>query len=83
MSALRSRRSWNSPHKADWKAISKIVKIEIIGGDSRVEECLGLELYTAIGSDVEIEWVLASMNDGNSIVVAIHVMSLNSVVRLE
>jgi hypothetical protein len=37
------------------KAIAKIVKIKIPGDESRVEEWLGLELHTAIGSDVKIE----------------------------
>ena len=83
MSALRSRRSWKSLHKADWKAISKIIKIEITGGESRVEEWLDLELHTAIGSDVKIEWVLDSMNVRNSVVVAVQVITLSGVVRLE
>jgi hypothetical protein len=35
------------------------------------------------GSDVKIEWVLASMNDGNSAVVAVYVITPSGVVRLE
>jgi hypothetical protein len=65
------------------KAIAKIVKVEIAGDESSIEEWLGSELRAAIGSDVEVEWVAADVNDGESGIVAVHVMTPNSVVRLD
>ena len=65
----------------DGKAIAKIVKVEIAGDESRIEEWLGSELRAAIGSDVEVEWVSASANDGDSGIVAVHVMTPSEVVR--
>ena len=67
----------------DGKAIAKIVKVEIAGDESRIEEWLGSELREAIGSDVEVEWVEASVNDGDSGIVAVHVMTPSGVVRLD
>jgi hypothetical protein len=68
---------------ADGKAIVKIVKIEIAGDESRIEEWLGSELRAAIGSNVEVEWVSTSVNDGDSGIVAAHVMTPSGVVRLD
>jgi hypothetical protein len=67
----------------DGKAIAKIVKVEIAGDESRIEELLGSELRTAIGSDVEVEWASKSANDGDSGIVAVHVMTPSGVVRLD
>ena len=58
----------------DGKAIAKIVKIEIAGDGSRIEEWLGSELRAAIGSDVEVEWVAAAASEGESGIVAVHGM---------
>jgi hypothetical protein len=65
------------------KAIAKIVKVEISGYASRIDEWLGSELRAAIGSDVEIEWVAASASEGESGIVAVHVMTPSRVVRLD
>jgi hypothetical protein len=67
----------------DGKAITKIVKIEISGDESRIEEWLGSELRAAIGTDVEVEWIAAAASDGESGIVAVHVMTPSSVVRLD
>jgi hypothetical protein len=67
----------------DGKAIAKIVKVEIAGDESRIEEWLGSELRAAIGSDVEVEWVSATSSDGESGIVAVHVMTPSGVVRLD
>jgi hypothetical protein len=67
----------------DGKAIAKIVKIEIAGDESCIEEWLGSELGAAIGSDVEVEWVAAAASDGESGIVAVHVMTPSGVVRLD
>jgi hypothetical protein len=61
----------------DGKAIAKIVKVEITGDESRIEEWLGSELREAVGSDVEVEWVSADVNDGDSGIVTVHVMTTN------
>ena len=67
----------------DGKAIAKIVKVEFAGDESRIEEWLGSELRAAIGSDVEVEWVSASVTEGDSGIVAVHVMTPSGVVRLD
>ena len=67
----------------DGKAIAKIVKVEISGDESRIEEWLGSELRAAIGSDVEVEWVAAAASEGESGIVAVHVMTPSGVVRLD
>jgi hypothetical protein len=67
----------------DEKAIAKIVKVEIAEDDSRIEEWLGSKLRAAIGSDVEVEWVTVEATDGESGIVAVHVMTPSGVVRLD
>jgi hypothetical protein len=51
----------------DGKAIAKIVKIEICGDES----------------GIEVEWVEAAAIDGESGIVAVHVMTTKGVVRLD
>jgi hypothetical protein len=67
----------------DGKAIAKIVKVELAGDEKTIETYLGSELKAALGSDVEVEWVSADTNDGDSGIVAVHVMTPNGVVRLD
>jgi hypothetical protein len=67
----------------DGKAIVKIVKVEIAGDESRIEEWLGSELRAVIGSDVEVEWDPAAARDVESGIVAVHVMTPSGVVRLD
>ena len=67
----------------DGKAIAKIVKIEIAGDESRIKEWFGSELRAVVGSDVEVEWVENSVNDGDSKIVTEHVMTPSGVVRLD
>jgi hypothetical protein len=66
----------------DGKVISKIVKVEIAFDKSRIEELLGSEILAAIGSEVEVEGASADVNDGNSGIVSVHVMTPSDVVRL-
>ena len=47
------------------------------------EVWLGSALHAAIDSEVEVEWVETSVNDGDSGIVAVHVMTPSSVVRLD
>ena len=67
----------------DGKAITKIVKIEIAGDESCIEEWLGPELRSAIGSGVEVEWFAASASEGESGIAAVHVLTPSGVVRLD
>ena len=67
----------------DGKAVAKIVKVEIAGDEKTIAEYLGSNLKDAIGSDVEVEWVSSSVNDGDSGIVAVHVMTPSGVVRLD
>ena len=66
----------------DGKVIAKIVKVEISGYESRIEEWLGSGLRADIGSDVEVEWAADSASEGESGIVAVHVMTPSGVVRL-
>ena len=67
----------------DGKVIAKIVKVEIAGDESRIEEWLGSELRVAIGSDVKVEWVADSASGGEFRIVAVHVMTPSGVVQLD
>ena len=67
----------------DGKATAKIVKVEIAGDESRIEEWFGSELRAAIGSDVEVDWVAAAASDNESGIVAVHVLTPSGVVRLD
>jgi hypothetical protein len=67
----------------DEKVIAKIVKIEISGDESRIKEWLGSALRTAIGSDVEVEWIPAAASEGESGIVAVHVMTPIGAMRLD
>jgi hypothetical protein len=69
-------------------AVDDVSKIEKRLGraaedESRIEEWLGSELRTAIGSDVEVEWITATASNGKSGIVAVHVMIPSCVVRLD
>jgi hypothetical protein len=55
----------------------------LAGDESRIEEWLESELAAAIGSDVEVEWVAESANDGDSGIVDVHVITPSGVVRLD
>ena len=67
----------------DGKAIAKIVKLEIYGDESRIDEWLGSELRAAIDLDVEVEWVAGAASKGESGIVAVHLMTPSGVVRLD
>jgi hypothetical protein len=67
----------------DGKAIAKIIKVEIAGDEKTIAEYLGSDLMAAIGSDVEVECVSADSNDGDSGIVAVHVMTPSGVARLD
>jgi hypothetical protein len=66
----------------DGTVITKIVKVEISGDESRIEEWLDSELHAAIGSDVEVEWVAAAASEDESGIVTMYVMTPSGVMRL-
>ena len=67
----------------DGKAIAKIVKVEIAGDKKTISEWIGSDLEKAIGSDIEVEWVDASTNDGDTGIVAVHLATPTGVIRLD
>ena len=76
---------WIKNHhpSTDGKAVAKIVKIEIAGTESIISDWLGSDVKTSIGSDIEIEWVSADLNDGDNGIVAIEIETLGGSVRID
>jgi hypothetical protein len=66
----------------DGKAVAEIVKIEISGDEKTIEEWLGSDLSKAFDG-VEIEWVDLANNDGQTGLVAVHLLTPSGVVRLD
>ena len=67
----------------DGKAISKIIKVEIAGDEKTISDWIGSDLEKAIGSDIEVEWLDPSANDGDSGIVAVHLATPSGVVRVD
>ena len=57
--------------------------MEIAGDEKRIQEWLGSELSVALGSEVEIIWLTPADTEGESGIVAVHLMTPNGVVRLD
>jgi hypothetical protein len=76
---------WIKNHhpSTDGKAVAKISKIEIAGDESTIKEWLGSEVKSAIGGGIEIEWVSADANDGDTGIVAVEVETASGKVRLD
>lgn len=72
----------NYPSK-DGKPTAKIVKVEIAGDPVRIEGWIGSDLESALGSDVEVVWLTPEDTEGESGIVAAHLMTPNDVVRLD
>jgi hypothetical protein len=72
----------NDHPSSDGKAVAEIVKIEIAGDETTIEEWLGSDLSKAFDG-VEIEWVDPQSNDGQTGLVAVHLSTPNGVVRLD
>jgi hypothetical protein len=64
-------------------AVSAIEKIEIAGDEKTISEWIGSDLEKAIGNNIEVEWVDASNNDGDSGIVAVHLQTPTGVIRLD
>ena len=67
----------------DGKAIAKIVKVEIAGDEKRITDWLGNDLATALGSEVEVIWSSPADTEGESGIVAVHLMTPSGVVRVD
>ena len=67
----------------DGKAIVKIVKVEIAGDEKRITDWLGNDLATALGSEVEVMWLSPADTEGESGIVAVHLMTPSGVVRVD
>ena len=67
----------------DRKAIIKIVIVNIAGGESHIEEWLGSKLRAIKGLNVKVEWAVAEANESKFGIIAEHVMTPSSVVRLD
>jgi hypothetical protein len=76
---------WIKNHhpSTDGKAVAKIVKIEIAGDETTISDWLGLDVKTAIGSGIEVEWVSVDSNDGDSGIVAVEVETSTGKIRLD
>ncbi len=57
--------------------------MEIAGDEKRIQEWLGSELSVALGSEVEVIWLTPADTEGESGIVAVHLMTPNGVVRLD
>jgi hypothetical protein len=64
-----------------WRTL--IVKVEIAGDEKRITEWLGNDLATALGSEVEVMWLSPEDTEGESGIVAVHLMTPNGLVRLD
>ena len=57
--------------------------MEIAGDEKRIQEWLGSELSVALGSEVEVIWLTPADTEGESGIVAVHLMTPNGVVSLD
>ncbi len=64
-------------------AIPKIVKVEIAGDEKRITGWLANDLVTALGSEVEVMCLIPADTEGESGIVAVHLMSHSGVARVD
>ena len=76
---------WIENHhpSTDGKAIAKIVKVEIAGDPVRIEEWLESDLTNALGNEVEVVWLSPADTEGESGIVAVHLMTPSGVIRID
>ena len=63
------------------KAIAKIDEVESAGDEKRIEVSLGSDLTAELGGDVEVVWFSPADTEGESGIVAVHLMTPVGVVR--
>jgi hypothetical protein len=59
------------------------VKVEIAGDEKRITDWLGNDLATALGSEVEVVWLSPADTEGESGIIAVHLMTPSGVVRVD
>ena len=76
---------WIENHhpSTDGKAVATIVKVEIAGDPVRIKEWLGSDLTKALGSEVEVVWLSPADTEGESGIIAVHLMTPSGVVRVD
>ena len=57
--------------------------MEIAGDEKRRQEWLGNDLATFRGSEVEVMWLSPAETEGESGIVAVHLMTPSGVVRVD
>ena len=66
----------------DGKPVAEIVKIELAGEEETVDKWIGINHKIAL-KNIEMSWVSAKENDGQTGIVAVHVSTPNGVTRLD
>ena len=66
----------------DGKATAEIVKIELSGNLSSVNQWLGSNFQSAL-DDIVIDWVDPHKNDGETGIVAVHLLTPNGTIRID
>ena len=76
---------WIKNHhpSTDGKTVAKIVKIEIAGDETTISDWLGLDVKSAIGSGIEVDWLNQAENEGETGIIAVHLSTPNGIVRLD
>ena len=67
----------------DGKPVAKIVKIEIAGDESTIADWLGSDVKTAIGNEIEIEWVSTDLNDGISGIISVEFETPSGLINID
>lgn len=73
----------NHHPSTDGKAVSKITKIVIAGDESVITEWLGSGIKSAIGSEIEIEWISAEANEGDNGIVFVEFEISSGTIRID
>lgn len=66
----------------DGKPVAEIVKIELAGEEETVDKWIGIN-HKIVLNNIEMSWVSAKENDGQTGIVAVHVSTPNGVTRLD
>ena len=67
----------------DGKAVATIVKVEIAGDEATITNYLGSDTAKALGDNVEVVWLSPADTEGESGIVAVHLMTPGGVVRVD
>ncbi len=70
-------------HLTDGRVIARIVRVEISGDEKRITNWLGNDLVAGLGSDVEVMTLSPAGTEGESGIVAVHLMTPSHVFRVD